>query len=321
MSYDSSYSSGKVIIEHYPLFGISDNPNFCYFSRQIVINSHNYSIMVLHEQKIEAVLGLLEGQAYWTSQALAKRLGISRSTIQRCLEELDRRGLAVRIHGGVRRVDTAATSPIPLSARAGADRSAKEAMAQAALERLGRSGSVYLDAGTTVLPLARRLETGRHQDMFFVTNDVAIALVLARKRLRHLLLSGSIHPVTQVISGPSALKQVGDFHFDVCFISVDGIDHRGRTTCALMDEALLKRQAMEQSREKLLLAASSKWDHGSGAAIGELKAFTAWITEKASLGMKKTCQEHRTELIIAMKNIKLKETKSRKRKANECGED
>jgi DeoR family transcriptional regulator, fructose operon transcriptional repressor len=267
--------------------------------------------MVLHEQKIEAVVGLLEDQVFWTSQALAQRLGISRSTVQRCLEELDRRGLAVRIHGGVRRVDTAATSPIPLSARAGADRTAKEAMAQAALERLGRSGSVYLDAGTTVLPLVRLLEAGRHQDMFFVTNDVAIALVLARKRLRHLLLSGSIHPVTQVISGPSALKQVGDFHFDVCFISVDGIDRRGRTTCALMDEALLKRQAMEQSREKLLLAASSKWDRGSGAAIAELKAFTAWIAEKASTGMKKACQEHRTELIVA--NEKSKEAKSRKR--------
>lgn len=242
---------------------------------------------------------LLELAPYWSSKDLSKRLTISRSTVQRCLEDLHRSGRVRRIHGGVGRINASLSRPIPLDERSQTDISAKRAIGQTALRFIGTGGYVYLDAGTTVLPLAQRLNKLRHGSIHFITNDVAIALTLARQELNHTLLSGRIHPVTQTISGPVSVSQITEYHFDVCFISADGIGAEYGITCSLNDEACLKRQAMRQSVCKVLLASSGKWERRLGSRIGSLENFDMFITEKATPSEKRACRGKGVTLVLA----------------------
>jgi DeoR family fructose operon transcriptional repressor len=132
-----------------------------------------------------------------------------------------------------------------------------------------------------------------------VTNDVSIAVVLARHQIEHILLTGRIHPVTQAISGTASQNQLLDFHFNVCFISADGVDSDGNVTSALADEAMLKRLAIKNSDTRIFLAASSKWNTHSNARIDGIDAFDVWITDKSSAPIKALCRHNDVKMLIA----------------------
>lgn len=253
---------------------------------------------MFHDQKVQKILELLEIKPYWKSIELVKKLKASRSTIQRCLQELHDTGLVERIHGGIKRIDQRLVAPIALDKRIDKDSTAKESIANAAIKLLPKNGYVYMDAGTTLLPLAVKLTYNSNPRLTYVTNDVAIASVLAQKDIPHDLIGGKFHPVTQTLSGPMSLEQLAQYNFELCFISSNGIDENGNVTCSVIEEALVKRQAIKQSSKKILLASSSKWKKQASAVITKLENFDVCITDKAVPKLKKLCKKNNTKLMI-----------------------
>ena len=254
---------------------------------------------MFHDEKLEKILELLQIQPYWKSIDIARKLCVSKSTVQRCLQELDDCGIAERIHGGIRRNNQSPLVPSSLDERIARDVDAKERMAMAILELFPDSGYVYLDAGTTTLPLAHALVRVKHKKCTIVTNDVSIAVVLARHQIEHILLTGRIHPVTQSLSGTASQNQLLDFHFNTCFMSADGIDSDGNVTIALADEAMLKRLAIKNSDTRILLAASSKWNTRSNTLIVKMDAFDMWVTDSSSAPIKALCRHNDVKLIVS----------------------
>ena len=86
--------------------------------------------------------------------------------------------------------------------RAEEDAQAKETIAKTAINILPESGYVYLDAGTTLWPLAHKLNANSQSRLKYITNDVAIASILAKRNIPHIILGGQLHPVTKTLSGP-----------------------------------------------------------------------------------------------------------------------
>lgn len=251
---------------------------------------------MLHDQKVEKILELLDVRSYWTSIDLSEKLGSSRSTIQRCLQELHDAGLAERIHGGIKRIDQRLSAPITVEKRIEEDAQAKQIIAASALTIFPETGYVYLDAGTTLWPLVARLSANSHSKLKCITNDVAIASALAQKAIPHVLLGGNLHPVTKTLSGPVSQDQISQFNFELCFISVNGVDKEGNVTCSVMEEALLKKQAVKQSAKKILLAASSKWNKQAPAKITDLKDFDIWVCDNPQKEIKRICRQNSVEL-------------------------
>ena len=255
--------------------------------------------MTFHAQKLERILQLLQLQPYWRSKDLAEKLNISKSTIQKCLQELHDSGLAERIHGGVRRINLQMARPITIDERMNKDARAKELIGTTAVDMLPEIGYIYLDAGTTLFPMAHALAGGCSSKLVFVTNDVSIASILAKYNLKHVLLGGFLHPVTQTLSGPVSQHQICNYNFGMCFISANGIDAKGVVSCSLIEEALLKQQAMKQSEQKVLLAASSKWNNQAGAVISRLESFDVWILDKISARLRAACSKNKVKLLLA----------------------
>jgi DeoR family fructose operon transcriptional repressor len=247
---------------------------------------------MLHDQKVEKILELLETRPYWTSIDLSQKLNASRSTIQRCLQELHDAGLAERIHGGVKRLDRRLSAPITVEKRVEEDAQAKDVIANSAIKLLPESGYIYLDAGTSLWPLAQKLNANSQSRLKFITNDVAIASILALKNIPHILIGGQLHPVTKTLSGPISQDQITQFNFELCFISVNGIDVEGNVTCSVIEEAMLKRQAIKQSARKVLLAASSKWNKQAASKVADLNEFDVWICEQILAEIKKICKKN-----------------------------
>lgn len=256
--------------------------------------------MLLHDEKLEKILEMLNSQPYWKTKDLAEKLGMSRSTAQKCLQELHNVGMVERIHGGARRKNVISNTPVSVDKRMGEDFPAKQRISAAAFKLMPKSGYIYLDAGTTILPLAQRIaEDSNSKNIVVVTNDVSIAVALAKSQMQHILLGGHIHPVTQSISGTETMNQLSKYHFDACFISADSISPQGSVNAVITEEANLKNMAMKLSGNKILMAASSKFFSSSGVRVSDINDFSIWVTDKTTPAMAKLCSSAGIELVKA----------------------
>lgn len=83
-----------------------------------------------------------------TLSELSVRFDVSMSTVRRDLDELERRGLALRTHGGAVRPRAAAPSRLPADTLE-LDGHAKTLLADAAYAMLRGGETIFLDASTT----------------------------------------------------------------------------------------------------------------------------------------------------------------------------
>ena len=191
-------------------------------------------------------------------------------------------------------------TPVPLDTRLVSDSEAKSKISSKAFGLVPEQGYIYIDAGTTTLPLAQKIATSMNTgSLTVVTNDVQIAILLAKQQFPHILLGGNIHPVTQSISGVMAIEQASQFQYNLCVISVDYVSPAGKTGCALLEEAKLKSKIIGLSEKSVLLAASGKFKSGCGAIIADLKQFNCWITDTVEPQMRKTAAKADMEIIQA----------------------
>jgi len=253
--------------------------------------------MSFHEQKLDRILELLSKESYLDTAELSVQLNTSRSTVQRCIRELHDLGLVQKIHGGVKRLSPEASKPISLDERRQKNLSAKNAICVEAVKMIGQVGIVYLDAGTTIFPMTQLLTKNNHANVEFITNDISIAEALSHKEMKHILVGGQIHPVTQSLSGPHTQMLLGFFTFDLCFVSVDCIDFNANVSCSLSTEAILKRLAIERSEKRILLATANKWKKQAGSLVANLKEFDYWIIDEANSSIEEACEKSEVTLI------------------------
>jgi DeoR family fructose operon transcriptional repressor len=258
--------------------------------------------MRFHEQKLDRILELLEKKSYWDTAELSVQLKASRSTVQRCLRELQDMGLVQKIHGGVKRKDLSRTKPISFDERRQIELPAKKAICDEAVKLIGHMRIVYLDAGTTIFPITQLLTKNSHPNVEFITNDITIAAALSQNELKHILVGGQIHTITQSLSGPHTQMLLGFFTFDLCFISADCIDLDGNVSCSVSMEAILKRLVIERSEKRVLLATASKWKKQAGSLIANLKEFDYWIIDCANSNIREVCAKTEVTLIEASVN-------------------
>lgn len=102
------------------------------------------------------IIDHLTGTESATAAELARLTGVSLMTIHRDIDDLARRGILRKFHGGVSALPTTvfeSSSEFRMQTQA----AAKAALARKALEMVGPGMSVMLDDSTTVLALARLL--------------------------------------------------------------------------------------------------------------------------------------------------------------------
>jgi DeoR family fructose operon transcriptional repressor len=253
--------------------------------------------MKFHEQKLQRIIELLDAREYLDTMELTDELAASRSTVQRCLSELHELGLVQRIHGGVKRIGAQGARPIGFDEREGQELPGKRAICQAAVRMIPDAGFVYLDAGTTMYPIVDLLRPNGHPRVEFITNDVRIAAGLSARNLRHILIGGQVHPVTQSISGPAAQQMLTSYMFDVAMISADSVRADCHVVGTVTSETILKKVVLSRSKTAVLLATATKWRQITGSTIASLGEFKTWIVDEANDEMRDACRLSGVELV------------------------
>jgi len=171
--------------------------------------------------------GLVRRDGFLPVAEICRRLGVSEATARRDLVAIAANGDISRTHGGA--LADYNTSFASLGERAIRARGAKGRIAALAAERLPRTGTVFLDAGTTVQALVRLLLRRRDlAGLTVVTNSLPVATMLGgAKGLELHVLGGTFLHRQAVLFGPETVESLTRWHFDAAFLGGEGMDAGG----------------------------------------------------------------------------------------------
>jgi DeoR family fructose operon transcriptional repressor len=191
-------------------------------------------------------------------QDLCDATGASLATIRRDLQRLEEEGAVERTHGGVRLAESAGVETA-FRVRESQNIRAKRMIARSAYDLIRPQTTIFLDAGTTVLQVARLLRLQPIAVSIF-TNGLAVANELANvPALRVTVIGGQLRNENLSFVGPQAEQVLGEVWFDQLFMGFSAAHEDGSINTLDVHEASLNRRMLTRTATPILLADSSKF--------------------------------------------------------------
>lgn len=214
-----------------------------------------------------------------TAQELATEFGVSIMTIHRDLDELQRRGIVRKFHGGV----TAQPSGVfeaRMSHRMNSRTEEKNRIAQVALEYVEPGMSVILDDSTTVLHMIPGLAelTPLYVATPFLEGMRRLAELGEDNDLRIIGIGGRYDPLHDSFIGSQAVDQIKEIRADALFFSTSAIS---ATECFHQEEHImvLKRAMIDAATKRYLLTDHTKLNKVALHRLAPLTDFDLIITD------------------------------------------
>ena len=179
---------------------------------------------------------------------------VSLMTIHRDLDTLVEEGSIVKFRGGAKSVIHHGDPEF--NVRIAENNSGKFVIAQKAMELLQPHSSVFLDASTTNLMLAKSLPD---INLNIVTTGPSIALELCRLHNPVVTLCcGTINRKNLALFGQNTLEMLDKINIDIAFIGVSGCSVDAGFTCGTEGDMLVKRQVIRKARTSVAMCTHDK---------------------------------------------------------------
>lgn len=221
-------------------------------------------------------MAYLKNHTLVTVEQLVDAVEASPATIRRDLIKLDEQGVISRSHGGValRRFEPSQPTTNEKQLRSPAE---KRAIARFAASMVQAGDAVVLDAGTTMLELAKCLT---HLPLRVITVDLHIALFLSEfRQIEVTIVGGRIDDSSQSCIGEFGRKMLRSVYPDIAFMSCNSWSVEKGVTTPTEEKAGLKQEIIANAQRKILLADSSKYGAHSLFNVAPLSRFTDIITD------------------------------------------
>ncbi len=206
--------------------------------------------------RYDEILRLLSLLRTATVGELAARLEVSEVTIRKDLSALEDMGCLIRTRGGAQMAqDTRLLRPIQTRQTERIEE--KKAIARRARSLVTEGETIYIDAGSTCLCLAREIG---EMNLRVVTNSIDVMIELAgRPAVSLFSLGGGYRSEAGSFIGPIAVESLRSFRIETCFLGTTGFSERGLFSAQNIIESQLKQAVIGVSSRRIVLADSSKY--------------------------------------------------------------
>ena len=237
-------------------------------------------------------------QGYCTVAELSRIFGVSEMTIRRDVSKLVEQGEVRGFRGGVgslTRQDLVGSDYRLRDLKMGA---AKQAIARAAVDLIGGSSVVALDAGTTAAQLAPLLPGDR--GLCVITHSFPVVSELAGHAGTEVIcLGGTLHPESLSFDGPATLSAISNLHVELLFLAATGLGERG-VFCGNGYDAITKRALIDVSERVVLMADSSKFETQAMVRVCGWDAIDTIIVDSGiGDGQRRLLMQHGVNVIVA----------------------
>lgn len=233
---------------------------------------------LLSPEREQIILSELGNKAR-TITELSEKLGVSEATVRRDLQSLENQKKIHRIHGGALRENFPHLEPV-FTEKESLHAEEKENIAELALRLIRDGDTVYLDGGSTVLALARKIKYGRKL-LTIVTNSLVAAAELMESGHRLIIVGGEFRALSRTVVGPVTSHTINTLHIDKAFLGTIGFTCEDGISTTDPNEAYTKELVMRRSRKVILLADSSKLGAPSFCISGTINDIDVIITDPA----------------------------------------
>jgi DeoR/GlpR family transcriptional regulator of sugar metabolism len=215
---------------------------------------------------------------------ICRVLDVSEATARRDLSAIEADGHITRTYGGA--LADYNTSFASLGERAKRARSAKANIARAAARHVPTKGTIFLDAGTTVMALARLLARRRNQTLTVVTNSLAIASVLGGAPGVTLHLLGGVFLHRQAtLFGDNAVAALASWDIDAAFLGGEAMNQEGVWN-SHPDVIRLQRAALERSHSTFFCLDATKLNRATPHRVAAWSEVDHLVTDASPSSLK-----------------------------------
>jgi len=216
---------------------------------------------------------------------LARDHAVSAITVHRDLEQLAREGLVERFHGGARATGAStgrglATIPTAWTQRVNQAYAEKVAIAEHAMRHIPPGATIFLDASTTALALARRLMHAPPAELTLVTNSPAIGCEFQHEAVHVVLTPGELDQHTRALTGRWTVEFLADVHFAASFVSAAGVSLEHGLTTSRRPLAEVVQAARARAERSVALIDATKFGRASLRSIARAQDLDVIVTDR-----------------------------------------
>lgn len=227
-------------------------------------------------ERLDSILTYLRQKRTASVKTLAKHIYTSEATIRRDLNELERRGLIKRLHGGAVLLDST-NREIPLYMREQQNVDAKQKIASQAAQHIRDGQVIFMDASSTVMFLIKYFEAFR--ELTVITNGIKTAQQLSALNHKVYCTGGLMLHNSSAYVGEYAAEFIRHFNADIFFFSSRGLSDDGKITDASSEETQIRKVMLEHSSQHIFLCDHSKAGQTFCYNLCSLSQVDAYITD------------------------------------------
>ena len=233
--------------------------------------------LIFAEERQNKILSMLKAQNKLLVNELCEQFSVSSATIRNDLNQLEKKGLLKRTHGGAIPCSKAGFEPTS-SEKIRTRAEQKQAIAQYALSLIENGDTIALDTGTTTYCLAELLSS--KQNITVITTDTRIAALLeAYPGISVIIAGGALRKGFSCTTGAITNSILSMFNVDKVFMAANAITPSGYICTPDLEQAKVKQSLIAMANQRFLLCDSTKFGAYSLAKFGSLDDITTLITD------------------------------------------
>jgi len=244
-----------------------------------------------------AILAFLQQNGRANVDDLAGLFDTTPQTIRKDLGTLSDEGRVMRFHGGASLLG--GTEYVGYEVRREIARAEKEQIGRATASQIPNNATIVVNAGTTTAAVARNLS--RHVGLKFVTDSVVVANeIRSFAGVEVFVPGGVVRGSDGAILGEAAVDFIRQFRADVAVIGAVAISGDGSLLDYDLREASVARAIIENARNVILAADSSKFNRLAPVCIGHISQVRTLVTDRGCPPeLRGLCTRHGVDLTEA----------------------
>lgn len=209
------------------------------------------------------------------STALSSDIEVSEDTIRRDLQELDKKGKLIKVHGGAL---SHSFSQISYPSKKIYAQNSKRIIAEKAIKLIEDGMFVLTGGGSTVVEMARSLPESL-QATFISGSIPAIAEYMNHPNIEIIVIGDRLSKSSKITLGTDATSRISSLKPDLCFLGINAINIQNGITDSDWEVVQLKQTMIEASQKLAVLCISEKLNTLQPIKVCDLSKIDILITE------------------------------------------
>jgi DeoR/GlpR family transcriptional regulator of sugar metabolism len=241
------------------------------------------------DQRKHEMLKLLQEEEAMDISSVAERFQISLPTARRMCTDLANDGLAIRTHGGIRKLTfpkehtNGSEDYYSFDLRQKEFVEEKSRIAEYASNLVQNSQIIFIEAGTTIrlfsIALAERIRQKEITDLVIFTNSLITLNILSPVHDNIMMVGGHYRVSRKDFSGYFSEQALKGLRFNSCFVGADAISLTDGVMAMDIDTVRFDTEVVSHSEKAYVLADSKKFNKSSLISYASGDEITSIITD------------------------------------------